>query len=100
MITESQTLEDVFPVVIGSLPRVADCSRARHGILYGLQSAFPGHLADVERHLDSIAFGRPSPLDGSVPVRTCTQVDEALADLMAQWVRGFVFCFTQYRQPC
>jgi len=93
----AQTIEEVYPTCIGSIPYDADCSRARHGILFGLQAAFPGHLDDRERTLDALTFGHARQPDKSVPVLTACQVDDYTADLMAQWVRGFCCCFVNYR---
>ena len=95
--TPVQTIGEVYPICIGSLPREADCSRARYGILYGLQAAFPGHLANRDRELDVLSFGYPTGPARAVPVFTAAQVDGEIADLMAQWVRGFCFCFLNCR---
>ena len=79
--------------VIGFIPRDADCSRARHGVMHGLAAHFPGTIAP-----DDLLFGLSAGPDRSIPI-TCVsaQVDDALTELAFQWIRGF-FCGFLYRE--
>ena len=73
------------PHVVGMIPRDADCSRARHGILFGLSADFPGVIT-----VDDLSFGQPWGPDRQVPVHCrSAQLSDEGADLAFQWVRGF-----------
>lgn len=79
---------------VGAILYEADCSLCRHGILFGLQIAFPCAGLTTE----DIGFGLSSGPRGPVPVLCDSpQVDHDLAEAMAQWVRGFCAGFLYSR---
>ena len=86
-ITE-ETKETAY--VVGFIPRDADCSRCRHGILHGLLTDFPTVREDAAFAPEGcIGFGRPQGPGEDVPIYCSGQITTELADLMFQWVRGF-----------
>lgn len=82
---ESGNPRPADPRVVGLIPRDADCSRARHGILFGLSADFPGVIT-----VDDLVFGMPYGPDRQVPVSCLSaQLTDATVELAFQWVRGF-----------
>ena len=73
------------PHVVGMIPRDADCSRTRHGILFGLSADFSGVIT-----VDDLFFGQPQGPNRQVPVHCQSrQVSDEIADSAYQWIRGF-----------